>query len=424
MTAPNVLLVTVDHWFASLLRVAGHPAVRTPTLDELADVGTRYVNAYSETPVCIPARRTLMTGTPARVHGDRVFRSQLEMPELPTLAGTFRAHGYQATAVGKLHVWPQRDRIGFDEVLLAEEGRSQGGKTDDYELFLSDHGYAGEQFGHGMSNNQYIWRPWHLPEQFHVTNWTTRQMVRTIRRRDPRRPAFWYLSYTHPHPPLAPLRDYLEMYDLGEIDEPVIGDWARGELPYALQVRNDHDKPRRFGDREIREARRAFYALCTHIDHQLRLVIGTLREEGILDDTAVVFTSDHGEMLGDHGLWAKRVFYEGSANVPMIVVGRAGDERVPAGRVDARTVGHQDVMPTLLDLAGLPVPTSVQGRSMLAEPRRTPLYCEFGEGAEASRMVTDGRRGTGEPIGRGGHRPGANHRACGVARFLPREPDS
>ncbi len=209
---PNVLLVTTDHWPAALLGCAGHPAIQTPTLDALAGAGIRYTNAYSECPVCIPARRTLMTGTSPRTHGDRVFSERMPMPDLPTLAGTFRAAGYQANAVGKLHVYPQRDRIGFDDVVLDEEGRTQYGVTDDYELFLGDEGFAGRQFGHGMSNNRYVSRPWHLPEHTHATNWATSAMVRTIKRRDPTRPAFWYLAYRHPHPPLVPLTAYLDLY--------------------------------------------------------------------------------------------------------------------------------------------------------------------------------------------------------------------
>ncbi|MCZ6680294.1 MAG: hypothetical protein O7E52_23945, partial [Candidatus Poribacteria bacterium] len=101
--------------------------------------------------------------------------------------------------------------------MLAEEGRLQYGVVDDYELFLGDHGYAGQQFAHGMCNNEYLNRPWHLPEAYHVTNWTTQQMARLIKRRDPNRPGFWYLSYCHPHPPLAPLACYLDMYR--EIDD-------------------------------------------------------------------------------------------------------------------------------------------------------------------------------------------------------------
>ncbi len=321
---PHVLLVTADHWPASLLGAAGHPVIQTPTLDQIARNGVRFANAYSECPVCIPARRTLMTGTPPREHGDRTFQITLPMPAMPTLAETFRSAGYQTYAVGKLHVYPQRNRIGFDDVLLAEEGRPNWGVTDDYEIFLGDRGLAGRQFDHGMSNNEYVTRAWHLPEDCHVTNWITREMARSIRRRDPTRPGFWYLSYTHPHPPLVPPAAYWEMYRDVEPVFPRTGSWAEDfdSLPYRL-------KGQRAGwscdtETQIRTALRAFYALCTHIDHQLRLVIGTLREEGLLDRTIILFTADHGDMLGQHGLWAKRLYYENSANVPMLLMGTAG----------------------------------------------------------------------------------------------------
>ncbi|GIV76647.1 sulfatase-like hydrolase/transferase [Litorilinea aerophila] len=390
---PNVLLVTTDHWPAALLGVAGHPVIETPTLDQLARNGVRFTNAYSECPVCIPARRTLMTGTAPRTHGDRTFQPTLPMPpHLPTLAQCFRDAGYQAYAVGKLHVYPQRDRIGFDDVILAEEGRPQFGVIDDYEIFLGEQGYPGQSFGHGMCNNEYLSRPWHLEERLHVTNWATQQMARMIRRRDPTRPGFWYLSYCHPHPPLAPLQAYLDLYRDLAPDRPYVGDWAEEDtdsLPYALQAVRAHWGP--FRPEQIDRIRRAFYALCTHIDHQLRVVIGTLREEGILDNTIILFTADHGDMLGNHGLWAKRLFYEYSANIPMILVGPAGDERVGHHRVDERLVGWQDVMPTLLELAGLPVPETVDGLSMVGSQRRQWLYGEFGEGPVATRMVHDGR---------------------------------
>ena len=239
---PNVLLISTDHWPAALLGAAGHATIETPTLDQLAANGVRFSNAYAECPVCIPARRTLMTGTPPRVHGDRVFLTDAPMPALPTLAQTFRNAGYQAYAVGKLHVYPQRDRIGFDDVILAEEGRPQLGAIDDYELWLGEEGLPGQSFAHGMSNNEYGWRPWHLDERHHVTNWATQQMARMIRRRDPTRPGFWFLSYCHPHPPLAPLQSYLERYRDVTPAAPVWGEWARerAALPYALQAIRDH----------------------------------------------------------------------------------------------------------------------------------------------------------------------------------------
>ena len=152
---PSVLLISTDHWPADLMGGAGHTAIRTPTLDSLAGAGVRYTNAYAECPVCIPARRTLMTGTTPRTHGDRNFLVQEPMPPFPTLAQTFRDAGYQAYAVGKLHVFPQRDRIGFDDVILAEEGRPILGAIDDYEIWLGEQGHPGRSFAHGMSNNEY-----------------------------------------------------------------------------------------------------------------------------------------------------------------------------------------------------------------------------------------------------------------------------
>ncbi len=388
---PNLLLVTVDQWPGRLLGCAGHPAVETPTLDQLAGNGVRFSRAYATCPICIPARRSLMTGTATRTHGDRVFGTVNRMPEaLPTLAQTLRAAGYQCQAVGKLHVWPPRARIGFDDVLLAEEGRPHLGAVDDYDQFLAERGHAGQQFLHGMNNNNYMHRPWHLPEDCHVTNWITVQMCRQIKRRDPTRPAFWYLSYTHPHPPLVPLAAYLDHYRTVEPEPALSADWAAdpAALPDALKMVRGFWPVLR--PPALAQMRRAFYALCTHIDHQLRVVWGTLREEGLLDDTVVLLTADHGDMLGDFGLYAKRLFYEPSANVPMILVGRPGDPRLRPGTVDDRLACLEDVMPTLLDLAGLEPPPTCDGRSLLG-PRRATLYGDCLENRAATRMLHDGR---------------------------------
>ena len=228
-------------------------------------------------------------------------------------------------------------------------------------------------------------------------------MCRAIRRRDPTRPGFWYLSYTHPHPPLVPLSFYWDLYR--DIDPPLpdVGEWASDfeSLPY--RVKQQRSSWHVETEHAVRIALRGFYALCTQIDHQLRLVIGTLREEGLLDNTIILFTADHGDMLGQHGLWAKRLFYEGSSGVPMILVDRRRDDggslspplNPPLARgepcVDDRPVGLQDVMPTLLDLAGVEVPDSCTGLSMAGDERRGYLYGECNEGKSATRMIHDGR---------------------------------
>ncbi|MCM0019521.1 MAG: sulfatase-like hydrolase/transferase [Tagaea sp.] len=390
-TPPNVLFVCVDQWPAGLLGCAGHAAIETPTLDALAAMGTRFTALHAETPICIPARRSMMTGTAPRRHGDREFQTALPMPaDLPTLAATFRAHGYQAQAVGKLHVYPQRDRIGFDDAQLAEEGRGHLGATDDYEIFLADRGFAGRQFLHGMSNNEYDWRPWHLPEDTHVTNWITWAASRAIKRRDPTRPALWHVSYTHPHPPIVPLESYLARYRDRPVELPPMGDWARAPERLAHALRAARAYWPQLPPERHRDMLRAFYAQCTHIDHQLRVLIGTLREEDVLDDTVILVVADHGDMLGAHGLYAKRLMYDGSVRVPAILVRQAGAEPAP-GRVDPRLAGLRDVMPTLLDACGLPIPETCDGLSLLGATVRETIYGESLTGAKATRMVRDAR---------------------------------
>ncbi len=386
----NVLLVCTDHWAGSLLGSAGHPAILTPTLDMLARNGTRFPNAYAEAPVCVPARRCIMTGLSPQGQGANT-NTNLPMPDVTTMAQAFRNHGYQATAVGKLHVNPQRSRIGFDEVILDEEGRVHGsGSADDYELFLADRGYPGQRFSSGMANNEYLWRPWNLPEETHVTNWAAQQMSRTIKRRDPEKPAFWYLSFSHPHPPLCPLQAYLDIYRDSDIPEPARGDWSEDtdSLPSVIKARITKHEPT--PDHQVAAVRRAFYALCTHIDHQLRVVLGTLREEGLANNTVILFTSDHGDMLGDHHMWAKCQMYQGANCVPMILTGANGDQRVASGHVDNRFVGHADIMPTLLDLAGLPIPDHVEGISMVGEKQREYMLSECGDSYVGTRMVRKG----------------------------------
>lgn len=385
---PNILFICVDQWPGRLLGCAGYYNIETPTIDRLATSGTRFTRAYSETPVCIPARRSIMTGTSPRVHEDRTFRAAAPMPpELSTLGQTFRDNGYQAYSTGKLHVFPQRDRIGFDDALIYEEGRSNLGTTDDYEIYLAEQGLAGKQNLHGMSQNEFSWAPWHLEDHHHPTNWITLEACRTIKRRDPTKPGFWHVSYNHPHPPLVPLQHYFDRYSRNEIEPAHHGDWANENAPYAIElIQATWDT---LPEKKLEDVRRAFYALCTHIDHQIRLIIGTLREENLLDNTVIVFTSDHGEMLGEHNLYAKRLMYEMSANIPMIISGLPKDDRVSQNALDSRLVGLQDVMPTLLDIAGLEVPASCTGISMIGHQRREILYCEAMEGPTATRMVTN-----------------------------------
>ncbi|NQT58095.1 MAG: sulfatase-like hydrolase/transferase [Bacteroidetes bacterium] len=389
---PNVLMICVDHWPGLLMGEAGNSFIETPTLDELCHSGVRFDQCYAQTPTCIPARRSIMTGTAAKTHGDRLFNETLPLPKyIPTLAECFRSGGYQSFAVGKMHVYPQRDRAGFDDVLLNEEGRHHLGMIkDDYEMDLAKEGYTGQELTHGMGNNEYLCRPWHLPEKLHPTNWTTRNMCRTIVRRDPTRPAFWYCSYSAPHPPVTPPAEYLNLYEHRGADPPFHGSWCDDEsLPQALKIRR-HQKPSPGDDKSIERSRMGFYAQCTYIDHQIRLLIGTLREEGLLDNTILLFTSDHGDMLGNHYLWAKPYFFEYSAKIPMILVDTAKYRFQTPGTVDSRLCGHEDILPTLLTMCEIDLPATAEGKSLVGEETRNHYYGEHFEDQRAQRMIRKG----------------------------------
>ncbi len=398
-TSPNVLLICTDHQSGLLTGAAGHPVLMTPTIDQFARWGVRYTNAYSACPACIPARRSLMTGMSPKAAELRMYREGVRLPEVPSLAQAFRNAGYQAYGVGKLHVSPQRDRIGFDDVLLEEQGRHQfkdipDGVADDWELFLAEQGYGGMEYAGGMTQNEWVTRPWHLPERCHPINWAATEMCKTIRRRDPSRPSFWYLSFSAPHPPLTPLGAYMDLYRDLPINDPVVGDWAESfeKLPYHIQNLSNPDTGTlvRGKPHEIELARRAYYAMITHIDHQIRVAIGYLREAGLLDNTIIVYTSDHGHMAGEHGLWCMTPFYEMSAKIPLIVVPPTGDSRLEPGSEDNRIADFADIYPTLLDLAGIEIPSHVDRLSLAGSVKRDYLYGEINEGEKAMRMIRKG----------------------------------
>src|SRR5437588_658697 len=214
-----------DEHRADCLGIAGHPVVQTPNLDAVAAAGVQFDRAYSACPVCVPARRTLLTGQSARKHG--VF-TDIDAPlTAPTLPGELARAGYQTHLVGKLHMWPRRVRYGFQSTDWADGPRA--GINNDYQRFLLREGitapYASD--AHGVGGNAWTARPWHLDERLHFTNWCADRAVDFLDRRDPTCPFFLQLSFFHPHQPLTPPRFYYDRYMAMDLPEPYIGEWAR-----------------------------------------------------------------------------------------------------------------------------------------------------------------------------------------------------
>lgn len=414
MTRPNVILICVDEWRGDCLGAEGHPYVQTPHLDELASKGARFRHAYSATPTCVPARVALFTGQSQEKHGRVGYQEGVpfDVAHPVTIASEFKAAGYQTQAIGKMHVYPERSRVGFDDVNLhdgflhfARRKHKLNFKLfDDYVPWLRRQPGVSpdeEYFDHGAGCNSTTARPWDKAERLHPTSWAGNECVEWLYRRDPTVPFFLYLSFHRPHPPYDPPAWALEMY----LDLPAfkrrLGDWEH----HYESVRTNGNHQLAFGtlsEAVTHRARAGYYGLMTQIDFQLMRVYEALIEHDLAQDTIIAFTSDHGEMMGDHDFYRKAVGYEGSARVPFIVAPAPSDKKALRGQVVDEVVELRDLMPTLLDLAGLDIPESCDGKSLArflrddagaaasSEPWREWLHGEHVYFGQSLQWVTDG----------------------------------
>lgn len=373
---PNVILIMVDQWRGDCLSVDDHPIVQTPYLDQLALEGVRCSNAYSATATCIPARAALYTGLSQRTHGSVGYKDGVPWDYPVTMAGEFTRNGYQTQAIGKLHVYPERSQMGFQNVILhdgylhyARSHERNHDMVDDYLPWLRQQlGRDADYFDHGVNCNSVVARPWDKPEHVHPTNFIVTQAIDFLRRRDPRKPFFLFLSFHRPHPPYDPPAWAFEQYIDQKMPDPPVGDWVDILEPYANPRRPDCTVGE-IDPRLLQRARAGYYGHMSHIDQQINRFLEVLHEYGQRDNSYICFVSDHGEMMGDHHMFRKGYPYEGSARVPLILRGPA-NSGIKANSVCDRIVELRDVMPTLLECAGLPVPGSVEGLSFLPFARR------------------------------------------------------
>lgn len=389
---PNILLIMTDQQRGDALSIEGHPVLQTPNMDAIAGAGVRFTHAYSSCPSCIAARRSLLSGQFPRTHGMVGYADGTPWDPPATLPGALRDAGYHTALVGRsMHQHPIRRRYGYDEMTI----NCHRDPHNDYALFLQRNGMLEQDpwFAGGVMHNDWTARSFHLEERFHHTNWVVEEALRFMERRDPSCPFFLTVSFIAPHPPLQPPAFYFERYLRTGVPDPVVGDWAVPPEGGGLGDDVAHPCIKLEGERLL-SMRAGYYGLINHVDDQIRRllnpVIGVHRQA---PDTIVAFTSDHGEMLGDHHLFRKSLPYEPSARIPLLI----RDSRNPAIRprtVVDTAVCLEDVMPTLLDLAGVPVPESVEGRSlaplMRGETKWERPYVPI-EHAPSNHALTDGR---------------------------------
>jgi len=398
---PNVLFLFSDEHsfrcFGHRDDEAGEP-VETPTFDRMASRGANFRETYCGMPLCTPSRLCTLTGR--EVRGAGAWSNWCVLPpRADTLPGVLGDAGYDTCLVGKMHLGGNRQFVGFDD---RPYGDLTGGTGHQWEPLER----AG---GRNMRDRTLDAGVTEVPESHLQEYVTARESVAWIREQEAESDDPWFLtaSLSRPHFPLTAPRRHVRRYWDPEADEPT----DRLTEPKVGREGDTADHPmtegaiegfqtEEIGETERQRARAAYFAAVDFLDEVVGDLLATLERDGLLEDTIVVYASDHGELAGEHGLWWKHTWHEASARVPFFVETPAHR----AGEAEGATVGTPasllDLFPTLCGLVGVDVPEGVDGEDLSAsveegvEPDRAPVVCDnliprWGEGTEF-RMVRDG----------------------------------
>lgn len=352
MPRPNIILIMADELRWDCLGYAGNPDVRTPNLDALAGHAVNFTQAICQQPLCVPSRMTVLTGLRPSEHGVRT--NETPLPEgAPTFPRLLRDVGYHTAAIGKMHFVPPRADHGFDLMRLAEQD-GPGRREDDYHAWLADLGKEDridhwDQVDRAAAPKTY-WLSFgamcsNLPEPLYSSTWIGDQAVRFLSD-TAREPFFLSVGFIKPHHPFDPPAPWDRLYDPRTL-----------RLPdgFALPVPEDDARHKAFFDmRQMTEARfrrvlAHYYATISHIDAQVGRILATLTARG-LTNNVIVFTADHGDYMGQHGLILKSGArpYDALLRVPLLIAGLSGQRR---GVAEPAPVELTDLAPTLLETA-------------------------------------------------------------------------
>ncbi len=395
----NVLLLMSDQHRRDCLGIAGNRFAHTPNLDALAASGMRFGSAYCSNPVCTPSRASLLTGL--YTHHHRAWNNSTPWPfEQKTAAHYFNAAGYMTALIGKMH-FVDAQTHGFDyRIDFNDWYQYLGPKTKLYADELSR-----PNSGSGLPQIDDLWRgegdPWkgartldsrkgavavgrasQIPERDHFDNFIARETVRFLKNHGKRQPFFAICSCLKPHDPFMPAPRFASMFRPEDMQLPRT--WGKVDLSQVPnEVRNsiqvNGPTPELKDPDQARQRIAMYYANVAQLDDALGQVLKALRELELENDTIVLYTADHGEMLGDHGLWQKFQFYEGSCGVPLIV--RAPGFTV-TGSQCAMPVSQVQILPTLAEMCDVSVP-QLDGPSFLPQLRdpsavgNLPIFSEF-----------------------------------------------
>lgn len=346
----NIILITTDQQRFDTIQALGNKHIFTPHLNYMVSEGISFTRGYADCPLCVPSRTTIMTGKmgyKSGIIGNSNHQELMEKltKERKTLPAILTDNGYQTKAVGKMHFIPSRANYGFEDMQLPL----------DYMRLHDKNQQIARPKAHGLGECSIEPVISTVNPKDSITTWTIDESIDFVETRDPLRPFFMWTSFTKPHPPFDPCLDYWTLYDTDKMPPPIYGDWSedldatpQGFLAGTYENTSVHLHT----TEQMQAVKRAYYAMITQIDYSLGMLFGSLRENDLLDKTWIIFTSDHGEMLGDHHAAQKNLFFEGSTHVPMIVV--PPQKRGIKKNICVNYLAQMaDIFPTVLDMAGI-----------------------------------------------------------------------
>lgn len=395
---PNILILFTDMQRADTIHALGNEVIKTPNLDRLVAEGTSFTNTFSPSPVCGPARCCLHYGLyPQKTglfdNGPMMAHNNASYPAI------LSQNGYRTHAIGKCHFAPDSQALrGFDSRQSQEEVTADP-ETDDYIRWLRDNGYDYYE-AHGARGDMYYTpQVSTLPIEAHPTQWVGTESERFVREAaspntNSEQPWLLFSSYIHPHPPFAPPKPWHKLYRVPDMPLPFIPEESESLYTWVNRLQNRYKyRDRGLDINLIRLIMAYYYATISFVDYQVGRILTALEETGQLDNTLIIFSSDHGEHLGDLGCFGKRSMHDPSSKVPLIV---RYPERYAAGEICTSATSLVDLFPTLLGAAGISADGLALDGLDLAEIAATPdsdriVYSQFGKDERAIYMAVNER---------------------------------
>jgi iduronate 2-sulfatase len=378
----NVLFVAVDD-MNNDLGCYGHPLVKSPNIDRLAKMGVRFDRAYCQFPLCSPSRSSLMTGL--RPGTTRVFDLKYHfrkgLPDVVTLPQMFMNNGYYAARVGKIYHYGNPGDIGTSGLddppswkhVVNPAGRDKTVLENDIMNYTPKRGLGAAMAFLSDAKGK---------DEEHTDGKVALEGIKLIEEHKDK-PFFLAIGFYKPHTPYVAPKKYFDLYPMDKIELPKVAEADVKDVPKPALASTTPWPYFGVTKDQARECKLAYYAAISFVDAQIGKLLDTMDKHKLWDNTVVVFWSDHGYHLGEHGLWMKQSLFEESARVPLIIVapGAKGN-----GQVCARTVEFVDLYPTLADLAGLTPPKNLEGASLkplLDDPKKAwdrPAYTQVQRG--------------------------------------------